>query len=190
MLKYSRIMFFRSTLILVIVLAAFYWPTKSAYLVNFTSEKNFFVIYCIFKFNCFALGTSGRCPKACLPHGSWIYLQRNLLRKCHFFQRFIPSPSTGQQCSGEFLLPLDNLSQLIQSTNSNRSPNPFQLKVSFFRRAQNRYAVLFGMKNVTIDMCKYLKGGVASNFMNLIVTDLKETSNLVHPCPYQVRKMR
>lgn len=64
-----------------------------------------------------------------------------------------------------------------------------QLKVSFYRKAamQNRYTVLFGMRNVTIDLCKYLSGTVGSNFMNFIINDLKSTSNLVHPCPFTVR---
>lgn len=51
---------------------------------------------------------------------------------------------------------------------------------------RNRSIFMYGMKNVTIDMCKYLRSGSGSNFMNFIISDLRKTSNMVHPCPYTV----
>lgn len=72
---------------------------------------------------------------------------------------------------------------------SNHNPiwNPFQLKVSLMRQQNKRFLSVFGVRNMTIDLCKYLAGQGSSNFLNWISDELKEHSNVVHPCPFSVR---
>lgn len=65
--------------------------------------------------------------------------------------------------------------------------NYAQMKVTFARKMKkNRIVPMFGVKNITIDLCKSLSGLVHSNFLSLIIDDLKELSNCVHECPFTV----
>lgn len=74
---------------------------------KFSLEESLHFPFIVFNSNVVASGTSRQCTKACLPHGSRIHLQCNVLRKFLIFFRFILSPPTRQQCSGMFLLPRD-----------------------------------------------------------------------------------
>lgn len=54
------------------------------------------------------------------------------------------------------------------------------------RKMAKGYAVFMGLKNVTVDICRALSGHVQSLVVDIILKDIKNYSNLLHPCPFSV----
>lgn len=61
-----------------------------------------------------------------------------------------------------------------------------QVKISILRKQHNRYVKAYGIGNLTLDFCKYFRGGMTSNFMDLISKEMKTSSNIFRPCPITV----
>lgn len=62
-----------------------------------------------------------------------------------------------------------------------------QLKLSIFVKKNGVKTPFLGMKNLTIDACKYFgNGGVSSAILNIFFPDLRNHSNLFAPCPIRV----
>lgn len=62
----------------------------------------------------------------------------------------------------------------------------FQLKISLFHKRNGRYVKAYGISNLTIDVCKYVSGGLTSKLMNMVEDEMKTHSNLLQPCPISV----
>lgn len=62
-----------------------------------------------------------------------------------------------------------------------------QVRISLVRKVKQRYMPMFGIKNVTIDMCRYFKGMSSSNLMDMVIGDVRKYTNVAHPCPFSVR---
>lgn len=60
------------------------------------------------------------------------------------------------------------------------------MKLSVSRKVKKRFMPIFGLKNITIDMCRYLKGIAKSQFMDMIAGNMRKYSNILHPCPFSV----
>lgn len=67
----------------------------------------------------------------------------------------------------------------------------FQLRFSLGRKLRdaNRFVSVYGLNNMTIDFCRYLRGIKSSKFMNMIFKDLESHTNIVHSCPFSVNSM-
>ena len=64
----------------------------------------------------------------------------------------------------------------------------FQSLVSLSSRQDTKqYSTVMGLKNITIDICRYMSGSVGSYIADIIVKELKKYSNAFHPCPFSVR---
>lgn len=63
------------------------------------------------------------------------------------------------------------------------------MRYSFYQKRKNKFVILFGMRNVTIDMCKFFNGIVATNFVTMATKDLRNYSNFFHPCPFSVNSL-
>lgn len=65
-----------------------------------------------------------------------------------------------------------------------------QVKVSVYRHTSQHDSgrIFLGLKNVTIDICRFLEGKVTSTLMNLVAAEMQNCSNAFHPCPYSVRR--
>lgn len=63
----------------------------------------------------------------------------------------------------------------------------FQLSFSMERKNTKRPTYLFGIRNMTIDICRVLNGAVYNQFVQWNTASLQETSNLLQPCPYVVK---
>ena len=57
------------------------------------------------------------------------------------------------------------------------------------RQGTKKYSPVMGLKNITIDVCRYLSGSVGSHFVDIFANDLKKYSNAFHPCPFSVRTL-
>lgn len=62
----------------------------------------------------------------------------------------------------------------------------FQMKITMSVKQKNAYRIFLGMNNVTVDLCAYFGGSLSSAIMNVFFKDLKEHTNLFHPCPFSV----
>lgn len=60
----------------------------------------------------------------------------------------------------------------------------------YFRQDSKSFVSFMGVRNVTIDVCRYMNGAVQSALLDIIVADLRKFTNLLHPCPYNVRIRR
>lgn len=59
--------------------------------------------------------------------------------------------------------------------------------MSIYRKQTSTYKTFMGMKNLTIDLCKYLGGsGISSAVIDILFPKIKEHSNAFHPCPFSV----
>lgn len=63
-----------------------------------------------------------------------------------------------------------------------------QLRMSIFRKSGKRSIPFLGIQNVVIDFCRVVDGKASSVLMGMILRELKESSNLMHPCPFEVRE--
>lgn len=63
----------------------------------------------------------------------------------------------------------------------------FQIKFSMQREQKKTLVPFMGLRNVTIDVCKLLRGVHDSIIVNVFLGHLQPKTNLWHPCPYTVR---
>lgn len=61
------------------------------------------------------------------------------------------------------------------------------MKTSVFRKDKKGFIIYMGLRNVTIDICRALKGRVQSVLFDIMLADVKKYSNALHPCPFAVR---
>lgn len=43
-----------------------------------------------------------------------------------------------------------------------------------------------GLHNVTIDLCRYMKGSLQSSLLDMTIKDVKRYGNIFHQCPFTV----
>lgn len=61
-----------------------------------------------------------------------------------------------------------------------------QVKLSMFRKQASTYKTFMGMNNLTIDLCKYLGGGISTAVIDILFPNARTHSNVFHPCPFSV----
>lgn len=64
----------------------------------------------------------------------------------------------------------------------------FQIRITLLHRKADepKLRVFLGLRNVTVDLCRYLKGTFQSNLMDVVIKDVKKFGNIFHPCPFSV----
>lgn len=60
------------------------------------------------------------------------------------------------------------------------------MKFTIARKTNNHLVPMYGVRNITIDVCKYLNGGSKSNFLSMLLNMTGESANCLHPCPIHV----
>lgn len=63
-----------------------------------------------------------------------------------------------------------------------------QIRISLLHKKNNepKYRAFLGLRNVTIDLCRYLRGTSQSALMDSIIKNVKQFGNVFHPCPFKV----
>lgn len=61
-----------------------------------------------------------------------------------------------------------------------------KLSVKLKQPRDTDYKTFLGLSNVTIDVCKVFSGKAQSIFLEMILGDLKKSTNMMHPCPFKV----
>lgn len=66
----------------------------------------------------------------------------------------------------------------------------FQVKVSITHHKStdknDNGRIFMGMKNITIDICRFNSGSISSNLMNIVAGDFRNCSNCYDQCPFTV----
>lgn len=63
------------------------------------------------------------------------------------------------------------------------------MKGTAYRRESNMEYRVFGPREVTVDLCKFLNGSWTHIAVNLVATYIKsvaKSNNVFHPCPFSV----
>lgn len=69
------------------------------------------------------------------------------------------------------------------------SPVVLKTKGSMFlkKKPKDKFRVFMGVNNLTVDICKYANGQVASLLLDMFVNALTHNGNILHPCPFSVK---
>lgn len=62
----------------------------------------------------------------------------------------------------------------------------FQIKLSVYHKVEVGFVALFGIENLVIDVCRVLDDKSNSIFINMLLSEIKNNTNLMHSCPYEV----
>lgn len=54
------------------------------------------------------------------------------------------------------------------------------------RPHEKQFSFFMGASNISIDICKVFGGRGQSMFIDMVAKDLKKSTNMLHPCPFQV----
>lgn len=55
---------------------------------------------------------------------------------------------------------------------------------------QSQRSAMFGIANITLDVCRTMNGMIYSVLLNMALDGLKQYSNLFHPCPFVVELIK
>lgn len=80
----------------------------------------------------------------------------------------------------------DNSSKLIFIHFDSHFCHQVTITMKLKRPREKEYTIFLGAANISIDICRIFGGRTQSIFIDMILKDLKKSTNLFHPCPYKV----